>query len=101
VYTKKGIGAGSSVLDKTFAKTKLSGYSIAREFFSPNYDLSPEARSLPDKRVTLYWNPHVKFDVTGKTTIRFFNNDVAKKIRIIIQGLDSQGRMIYKEEIYQ
>jgi hypothetical protein len=101
VYTKKGIGAGSSILDKSFIKIRVTGYNITREFFAPDYERNPAQRSLPDDRITLMWKPTLQLDANGKASIRFYNNDVAKKIKILIQGLDADGRMIYKEQILE
>ncbi|HVG14248.1 MAG TPA: hypothetical protein VM935_04775, partial [Chitinophagaceae bacterium] len=101
VYTNKGVGAGSSILDKSFVKTRVSGYSITREFFAPDYELNPAQRALPDDRITLMWKPTLQFDANGKASIKFFNNDVAKKIKILIQGIDADGRLIFKEQIIE
>lgn len=54
--------------------------------------------AVADNRLTLMWKPTLQLDANGKATIPFYNNDVAKKIKILIQGLDADGRIIYKEQ---
>jgi len=56
---------------KGVRKTWLDGYSVASEFYSPNYSELPP---VPDYRRTLYWNPMVTPDENGKAKIQFYNN---------------------------
>lgn len=101
VYTKKGIGVGKSILDKAFAKTRINGYAVSREFFSPNYELNVDASVYGDNRITLFWKPTVNFDAKNSSLIQFYNNDAAKKIKVVVQGMDADGRFIYKEQIIE
>jgi len=74
------------------------GYSIARDFFSPDYsNLSPET-SFNDKRTTLSWQPNLKINNAQKTLISFYNDDFAKKFRITVEGIDKDGNLIYIEK---
>ncbi|MDF2192803.1 MG2 domain-containing protein [Paraflavitalea sp. CAU 1676] len=101
VYTHKGASVGRSIYDKTFARTTISGYAPVREFFTPDYTQSPALQSLPDNRITLLWNPRLLMDKQGKAAIKFFNNDSSTKIKVLIQGLDADGRFIYREQILE
>lgn len=101
VYTHKGISVGKSIYDKTFAKSHIGGYSPTREYFSPDYTLNPALQSVPDNRITLLWNPRLKTDKQGKASIKFFNNDKSTKVKVLVQGLDADGRFIYKEQILE
>jgi hypothetical protein len=49
---------------------------------------------LSDIRPTLYWNPAIKVK-DGRATIEFFNDDVARKFRVIIEGIDENGKLLH------
>jgi len=73
---------------KGVRKTWLDGYSQVKEFYSPNYNiLPPEA----DYRRTLYWNPSVKTDKSGKALIQFYNNSSCKSFSISAETITPQG----------
>ena len=97
IYTNKE----KSVKDwriKGFSSFNRLGYSITRDFFSPDYSkLAPE-ESFNDTRKTLYWQTDLKVNNSQKTLISFYNNDVTKKFRIIIEGIDKDGNLIHIEK---
>lgn len=73
---------------KGVRKTRLQGYSPAKEFYSPDYsELPPEV----DYRRTLYWNPSVAPDSTGKAKLRFYNNGRCRRLRIQAETITPQG----------
>jgi hypothetical protein len=55
--------------------------------------------SEQDVRSTLYWNPNLAMDSSGKLHFKFFNSDKAKKFHIEIEGMDGEGRMGSYSEI--
>ena len=63
------------------------------EFYHPVYDTPEKVNNgKPDKRTTLYWNPYLKTDPNGNTTIEFYTNDTDQvDYDIDIEGLDLQG----------
>jgi len=70
--------------------TTMQGYSYVKEFYSPAYDNA----SLPkqkDFRRTLYWNPDVKTDSTGKASVHFYNNSTCKSMKISAGTLTKGG----------
>lgn len=71
------------------------GYSVAREFYSPKYDLLKQGGAFGgDLRSTIYWSPKVKTDkVTGTTFIEFFNSDSKGTYRATIEGMDADGNL--------
>jgi len=80
---------------------KYPGYSPVREFYSPDYEQSPETRDLADRRITLLWQPEIKIDPeTGKYMIRFFNSDNARRIKIIVEGMTADGKLVREEKVY-
>ena len=74
-------------------RINLKGYADAREFYSPNYQEQPGNRKVSDLRSTVYWNPNVVTDGEGKATFSFFTNDEPGVFRVIIEGLDVDGRL--------
>lgn len=103
VYTKKGNENKVSTSGLGLSKTKLVGYSAKKEFYSPNYkDLSVSANVAADFRTTLYWNPFVLTDATKqKVKLEFFNNDVTKAYRIVLEGVNEIGKVIRIEKVVQ
>ena len=72
---------------------KRVGYSVAREFFAPKYDVAIPDHIRPDFRSTLLWQPNIRTDVTGKATLTYWNTDANAKINIIVEGVSMQGRV--------
>ncbi len=55
---------------------------------------------MPDVRTTLYWSPYLLTDKTNRrATIQFYNNDVTKRIKIIIEGMNEEGRLTRVEKL--
>jgi hypothetical protein len=101
IYTRKG-GDVKSEPGKGLDNKKLAGYTIMKEFYSPNYETNPEKKYDQDVRTTLYWNPYVLTDKKNRTVqLTFFNNDVSKKLRVDIQGMNMEGKLVYIEKVIQ
>lgn len=96
VYTKKG--GGRDWRKKGFSAFKLTGYSVAREFYHPS---PSDSTGIMDVRPTLYWNPDIAPAANGKATLSFYNDEVANKFRIIVQGIDKNGKLLYIERTIQ
>ncbi len=91
IYTRKG-GDVQNDPGKGLAQNKVTGYSVIRQFYSPDYDRIQDDKK--DLRTTLYWNPEVILTPQNrKVTLKFFNNDVAEAFRVVIEGVSSDGRM--------
>jgi hypothetical protein len=95
-YTVKG----RSLKDwrqKGFDFFTKSGYSVSREFYQMDYSkINPET-AQPDKRMTLYWNPSITIK-DGKSNIEFYNDDICKKFKIVIEGVDATGKLLHIEK---
>jgi hypothetical protein len=98
IYTKKGVAMGKTLYDKAYAVEKKEGYAIVKQFYSPDYTRNPD-NTETDKRVTLYWNGRMLPARDGKYRFRFFNNDTSKQFKLVIQGIDKEGQLIYGEQI--
>ena len=73
--------------------TKYGGYAVPKQFYSPRYDEKSPTTATTDKRATVYWNPMVNVNEGGKAEVSFFNSDSAKKLLIVMEGMDQQGRL--------
>lgn len=96
IYTTKG-STGRDWRQKGFDFYKRSGYSVTREFYKMDYaEVNPQNINA-DIRTTVYWNPHIK--ITGeKAIIEFYNDDVCKKFKVVIEGMDANGKLLYAEK---
>jgi hypothetical protein len=74
-------------------KTTIQGYSVPKEFYAPTYTVQ-NAGLEPDFRRTLYWNPDIILDASGKADIEFFNNKTAKKYIVNAEGITSNGTLL-------
>jgi hypothetical protein len=98
VYLKKGVEAYSTA--KGLDYSKIQGYSPVKEFYSPDY--SKNELSITDYRATLYWNPFVLTDKDHRRIfLSFYNNDITKKIRVVIEGVNEEGKLTSSEKVFQ
>lgn len=70
---------------------KRMGYNVAREFYAPKYDVSIPDHVRPDFRSTLHWQPNVRTGASGKATITYWNTDAKATMRILAEGVSTQG----------
>ena len=83
--------------NKKDIKRIIWGYEPKVTFYSPNYAQQPLPEH-PDLRRTLYWNPQVILDNSGKGSAVFFNNSHdGTQLRISLQGITQDGRMVSYE----
>jgi hypothetical protein len=100
IYTRKGTDVKSTP-GKGLAFKYLEGYAAHKEFYSPNYEKETDA-SQPDIRTTLYWSPYILTDATKKkVTVEFYNNDVSKKLRVILCGMNADGKLTWVEKMIE
>ncbi|MBW8682738.1 MG2 domain-containing protein [Chitinophaga rhizophila] len=101
VYTKKGGDNAGDQNFRGFERMKKAGYSLVKEFYSPDYAVKKEVHELPDKRLTLFWSPYISVDsITYARTIHFYNNDFSKKFRIVVEGISADGRVGRVEQVF-
>lgn len=97
IYTKIGSNSsvgrdGKPIALKSF---KMNGYDKKDTYSNLDYESNSYGNIQTDNRNTLYWNPNQK-----SSAVEFYNNDKAKKFRIIIFGMDKEtGKPIYQDEI--
>lgn len=97
VYLRKGEDAKQVLAtEKGLPRRVLRGYSDIKELPAPDH--TRPAASVTDARTTLLWEPYV-FIGSGnrKVELPFVTNDVSRKLKVIVQGVDEEGRFVYKE----
>ena len=77
----------------------LSGYSIAKEFTSPDYSEHANGDDRTDFRSTIYWNPLVVSDGKEPLMVSFYAADVPTRYRIVVEGITADGQAIRGEKI--
>lgn len=101
VYTRRGNDV-TPVPGKGLSTNSVSGYSLIRQFYSPNYSSFSAANDRKDLRTTLYWNPQViTSPQKNKAVLVFYNNDVTKAFRVILEGMTKDGRLTRIEQIME
>lgn len=68
------------------------GYIKERTFYAPKYETA-ESRATNDYRTTVYWNPDVQWDENGQAELAFYNADGNGKYKVVVEGMDDQGRL--------
>ena len=64
---------------------QYQGIFQASEFYSPDYENSINRN--PDNRTTIYWDPEIETDSTGKATVSFYNSDLKGEALIRVSGV--------------
>ncbi|HRE51445.1 MAG TPA: hypothetical protein PK339_08495 [Flavitalea sp.] len=100
IYTKKGGAVNQDIKGLDFAK--IPGYSPVKQFYSPDYMRYDESHAQPDYRPTLHWDPFVLTDKNSRRImVSFYNNDITRKFRIVIEGCNEEGRLTRIEKIFE
>ncbi len=102
VYLRKG-GDFSNTPNpgKGMPNTILTGYTRFKEFYNPQYD-TPSEFVETDVRTTLYWNPYI---ITNKKNpryrIQFFNNDFSNKYKVVLEGINAEGKLTRVVSVFE
>ena len=70
---------------------KPQGFYKSKVFYSPNYENPAINLKIPDLRTTIYWNPNVVSDSTGKASVEFFNDDGTGNYKAVVEGINING----------
>jgi hypothetical protein len=101
IYTRKGDDAKNTP-GKGLSSNNIAGYTPIREFYSPNYDRFDKRNEQRDVRTTLYWNPVINLSPKNKSVkLSFYNNDVTKSFRVVIEGMSREGVFTHYEEVME
>jgi hypothetical protein len=101
IYTKKGEKRIDPTI-KGLDQARLIGYSPVKEFYSPDYGQLNEQNNTQDIRTTLYWNPYILTDKGNrKATVQFYNSDISRKLRVVLEGVNVNGKLSRVEKVIQ
>jgi len=94
IYTKRGNNnKGKHIKSEGMEYAVLGGYSVFKEFYNPNYEMAADNFDV-DSRTTLYWNPYVLTNKRNpRIRIEFYNNDISKKLQIVLEGMNANGKL--------
>lgn len=93
IYTRRGDDYKPEP-GKGLASSTVRGYTENRIFYEPNYSSFKKENEKQDIRTTLYWNPNVKIIPGSKETVfTFYNNDISRAFRVVIEGMTRDGRL--------
>lgn len=84
----------------SFVTVQQLGYRWPVEFYSPQYP-DPSAKTRPDHRTTLYWNPKVETDEKGHASVKFYASDISKRYLVTLEGVSDYGIVVHKEAIIE
>lgn len=83
---------------KGVEKRSIHGYVQPKLFYSPSYH-GIDKPVETDLRRTLYWNPNVQSDASGKATAVFFSNaNRSQTLRISARGVTQGGGILNFEQ---
>lgn len=66
-------------------------YHRARVFPAPAYKQGAYPELRTDFRSTVYWNPEIKVDHSGKAQVSFYNSDAITSFRVTAEGIGRNG----------
>ncbi|CAN5855014.1 hypothetical protein BH11BAC7_BH11BAC7_13760 [soil metagenome] len=66
-------------------------YYRKREFSAPVYDKKENVETRTDFRNTIYWNPNIAVDNTGKKVVEFYTSDDVTSFRTTVEGVGTNG----------
>ncbi|MDR0427933.1 MAG: hypothetical protein LBH12_04945 [Dysgonamonadaceae bacterium] len=78
--------------------TYFHGYTLTKEFSSPDYEKIPPIPGEMDYRRTLYWNPNIRTGTDGKARVTFFNNGSRSKPLIDCEGITGEGTVTNRDD---
>ncbi len=102
IYTRKG-GDVAQPKGKGLPYKILIGYTLQKDFYSPDYGTFDNKNyNDEDLRTTLYWNPMILTNQENHSIrIHFYNNDITKGFRLILEGISTDGRLAHIEKVVE
>ena len=98
IYTKKGGPSKPTGNTQSMESGMVIGYTPPKEFYSPDYAVPIPAHDTSDLRSTLFWQPFILLDkTTRRARVSFYNNDITKRFKIVLEGMTADGRWAHKE----
>ncbi len=80
-------------LDSDIPMLNLTGYTVQKQFYTPDYAQTKPEYLEADRRTTLFWSPTIQTDAQGKASVSFYTTDDAQVAKILVEGLDGAGKI--------
>ncbi len=98
VYTKKPTDGGTEMIG-AMSQFKYPGYLLTKDFVN---DYLQKNTLGVGRRNTVFWNPNL-FPEEGTSVykIRFTNSETARKLKLVMEGVASDGRLLHFEKILE
>jgi hypothetical protein len=87
------LGTSRKQYNPSITNITPKGFNKVREFYTPKYDNAANTDKITDLRSTIYWNPRVKTDADGKTSLVFYNGDGPGSYKVIVEGINAAGEL--------
>jgi TonB-dependent SusC/RagA subfamily outer membrane receptor len=71
--------------------TKIAGFHVPRDFYSPKYGPTNAPDPTPDFRSTIFWAPMVRTGRDGKAQVSYYHSDAASPADIHVEALSPGG----------
>ncbi len=84
-----------------FQGIQIKGYDLPDEFRGPDYADTAEDHTQSDFRSTLYWNKNVQIPRDGEGKFSFYTSDLGGTYRIVIEGVNFEGKPIHVEKLIE
>ncbi|MFH6601930.1 TonB-dependent receptor plug domain-containing protein [Maribacter algicola] len=95
IYTERGYSFDKEdVAVPGIVNFEIPGFYKVREFYTPNYAEHKPEYEKPDYRTTLFWQPNLKIDKDGKTSIDFYTGDSPGSYLVKVEGMTDDGRPV-------
>ena len=95
VYTKKGKDA-NVLFGTPLQSVSIPGYTPVKEFYVPDNSEQFFNSQLIDLRRTIYWKSDIRTGGNNnKVKVSFYNNDISRSLRIVVEGMAQDGRLIH------
>lgn len=100
IYTKKGAAMNDNIKGLSYAN--IAGYIPEKQFYSPDYMKYEPEHKQADNRTTLFWNPFILTDKNNRRILyTIYNNDSSRRLRIVIEGVNADGKLTRIEKIVE
>lgn len=90
-YTKTNVKIDPIQSQRQVRNFNQTGYQSYREFYAPMYEIKRPEHVKPDRRITIYWEPLIKTDSTGKAQVIFYNHDLTTTVTGKVEGISTTG----------
>jgi len=73
-----------------------------KTFYMPKYETEKQKNDpVPDLRSTIHWEPNIITDENGQATFSFYNADRPNRIRITVEGINSNSSLGFAQKDYR